>query len=170
VSPLNPACSPGNIPHCPSSVPVRTNHPQPSIQSLNVLPMQIFWLDLQELLVTLPLGLFLFPRHPPGTHCMHGSSSSPLLPSSHPVPACQIRFTILALYKFCMYVCICRLWEKYQIWINTGTKLYAHNVKHSDNNSDKVCGVVVVQLARTALCLRLLSYGCMAYVKLKISE
>jgi len=32
--------------------------------------------------------------------------TSPLLPPSYPVPAPQIRFTILALYKLvCMYVC-----------------------------------------------------------------
>jgi len=39
------------------------------------------------------------------TTCL--SSSSPLLPSGHSVPAPQIRPTILALYKFlCMYVCL----------------------------------------------------------------
>ena len=57
--------------------------------------------------ITGNFGHFLFPHHPPGTHCLHTStlltnyqpsninrsltSSSLLLPSSHPGPAPQIR-------------------------------------------------------------------------------
>jgi len=87
----------------------------------------IFRLDLPVLLVTVPLGHFLFPHHPPGTHCLDTRSVDklstfkhqlvsplpdrfchrPLLPPSHPVPAPQIRFTISAFFiQILMYACM----------------------------------------------------------------
>ena len=39
-------------------------------------------------------------------------SSSPLLPPSHPVPASQIRSTILALYKLVGCICVRRFHSK----------------------------------------------------------
>ena len=110
-------------PHCPSSLPARTNHPPPSTQSLTFLQHKSFGqIDLPASLYNFTSRAYsLFPHRLPGTHCLHRSalstncqpsnvnysltSSSPLLPHSHPVPAPQIRFTILALYKLvCMYV------------------------------------------------------------------
>ena len=44
-------------------------HYHPS-RALYVLPTQIFWPDLPASLVTLPLGHFLFPHHPPRTYCL----------------------------------------------------------------------------------------------------
>jgi len=54
-------------PHIPLPV-LTTFHLEPY-----VLPAQIC-LDLQALLVTLPLEHFLFMHHSPGTHCLHTSA------------------------------------------------------------------------------------------------
>jgi len=125
VLPLNSAYHLENFSHRPSSLPVRTNHPLPSTQSLT-------FFQHKSPGITSNFTSRVFSASAPSTwnslsaHIRSLDKLSTikrqlkshllqfaflLLPSSHPVPAPQIRFTILALglYNFLrtirMHVC-----------------------------------------------------------------